>query len=80
MALTFGTRVLKVEVKEKKVKHEETREMPAFFETIKIGKLTLEFDGDNVDVNAVAAMIGDAPVMLGLANTNFQLPPEFQQA
>ena len=59
MALTFGTRVLKVEVKEKKIKHEETREMPAFFETIKIGKLTLEFDGDN---------------------TNFQLPPEFQQA
>ncbi len=69
----FETRVLKVEVKEKTIKHDAEREMPAHFETLKIGKLTLEFDGDRVDAGMLADFIGDVPIFIGLASTQMGL-------
>lgn len=77
--LTFDAKVLKVDVAKKYIKHEASREAPAFIETMRIGKITLEFDADSVNVHDMTRMITDAPVVIGLANTQHQLPGEFQE-
>jgi len=74
MAVKFDTKVLKVEVREKELKHPASKEAPAYYETVRIGKLTLEFDGDDVDVNQLAHFIGAGPSSVALASTQYQLP------
>ena len=70
----FDAHVVKVEVKEKTTKHPATKESPEHFEVTKVGRLTLEFDGDDVDAGKLADFISDMPIFIGLANTQMGLP------
>jgi hypothetical protein len=67
--ITFDAYVLKVEVRKLIVKHEKTRETPAYYEPIRVGKLTLEFDADTVDVDELAHLIHETPAAVRIANT-----------
>jgi len=67
------TRVVSVTSKEKVVKHEKTKETPAYYEAVKIGRLTLEFDADHVDIQALNEFVGIEGVALGLAETQMGL-------
>ena len=72
MSVTFRTRIVSVQVKSKVIKMKDAESGHVFEETVPVGRLTLEFD--EVDtVQAVAAMIGDRPVILGLADTQMGL-------
>lgn len=42
-------------------------------ETRRIGRLTLEFDGDGADVTEIAKLIRDREVFIGLSDTHTQL-------
>jgi len=72
--IQFDTRVTQVSVKEKTIRHPATKESAEYLEVTKVGKLTLEFDGDDVDVGHLAKFIGDMPVAIGLAETQMSLP------
>jgi len=61
MSVTFSTRV---------VSDRETKQR--LTETIQVGRLTLEFDDADV-VHQLAELIGDRPVLIGLANTQLDL-------
>lgn len=67
--ILFDASVLKVEVRKVTIKHEKTRETPAYYEPIRVGKLTLEFDADTVNVDALARLIREIPAAIRLAGT-----------
>jgi hypothetical protein len=57
--------ILNVAVKSKKIK--ERGEGGMMFETVvKIGRITIEFDGDAVDVTALAQLVHGRPITLEL--------------
>jgi hypothetical protein len=64
---SFTVTVKNVAVKSKTVKHED------WDEVIRIGTLTLEFDADDARVDVIKKMIGERPVLLGLADTQMSL-------
>lgn len=63
----FNCHVKKVTVAEKKVKQDD------YIEVHKVGTLTLEFNADSVNVHQLAALIGDAPVAIGLESTQLSM-------
>lgn len=73
MSIKFQTRVTKVEVREKKIKIPGSPEMGDDYIVQKIGKLTLEFDGDRVDTSQLAEFVGKDGSYIGLADTQMQL-------
>ena len=79
MAVVSGTKsvaflgeVVSVSVKSKKVKM-EGEDGVKYEGTVKLGKLTLEFDGDRVDVTALAGLTHGRLVTLGIENTQREL-------
>lgn len=71
----FSARVTKVLIKEKAVKHGKGED--AYEETIRIGTVQMEFDGDSVDLEALRAFIGVEGAALGLADTQMNLGGDF---
>jgi hypothetical protein len=62
MTVSFRVQVVGVQVKEKVV-----RDKGEIFETLKEGRLTLAFDGDDAPVEAMVALINGERILLGLA-------------
>jgi hypothetical protein len=79
LTVLFDGKVLKVEVKEKQIKHPQSKEAPAYYEVVREGKLTVEFDGDAVNVQELSDFIGiGVPSTVALARTSHQLPGNLQ--
>jgi len=72
MSVTFSTRVISVQVKAKAITEYDRETKQRLTETIQVGRLTLEFD-DAYVVQQLAELIGDRPVLIGLANTQLAL-------
>jgi len=72
MSVTFSTRVVSVQVKAKAITEYDRETKQRLTETIQVGRLTLEFDDADV-VQQLAELIGDRPVLIGLANTQLDL-------
>ena len=72
MSVTFSTRVVSVQVKAKAITEYDRETKQRLTETIQVGRLTLEFD-DAYVVQQLAELIGDRPVLIGLANTQLAL-------
>lgn len=73
----FLGEVTTVQVKTKKIK-EKGEDGVTYEGTLKVGKLTIEFDGDRTDVSALAELIHGRLVTLQIENTqrSFDLPTE----
>ena len=61
MTVSFRVQVIAVQVKEKVVKRDD------YTETVKEGRLTLSFDGDDAPVEEMVALINGERILLGLA-------------
>lgn len=64
MTVSFRVQVVGVTVKEKVV-----RDKGEIVETLKEGRLTLAFDGDEAPVEAMVALINGERILLGLASS-----------
>ncbi len=62
MTVSFRVQVIAVQVKEKVVKHGDDD-----IETLKEGRLTLSFNGDEAPVEEMVALINGERILLGLA-------------
>ena len=62
MTVSFRVQVVSVQVKEKVV-----REKGEISDTLKEGRLTLSFDGDDAPVEAMVSLINGEIILLGLA-------------
>ena len=69
----FEAKVINVQVKSKTVK-EKTEDGLVYESTEKIGRITLEFDGETTDVASLARFIEGRYVHLGIASTQTTLP------
>lgn len=72
MTIHLHTRVQSVQVKAKKVKTYDRETKQTYEETLQVGHLHLEFD-DIVHVRELAELIGDRPVIIGVADSQIGL-------
>ena len=72
-AVKFEAKVINVQVKSKTIK-EKTEDGMVYETTEKVGRMTLEFDGERTDVAALAAFIEGRYVHLGISTTQTTLP------
>lgn len=70
----FEAKVINVQVKSKTVKEKDEGTGLVYEDTQKIGRMTLEFDGEATDVASLAAFIEGRYVHLGIASTQMKLP------
>lgn len=76
MSIHFNAQVKKVQVAERKIKVESAE--GSYYDTVRIGTITLEFDASGVDVSTLADFIKGVPISLGLADTQFGLGEAFK--
>ena len=73
--IKFQANVVNVTVKAKKLKWTD-ESGDSHVETVRIGRLTLEFDGDGADVAALARLIHGKAIYIGLADAQMRMMAE----